>query len=545
MVIFGSSACAKPGQYWHQSARLFSPPSTIYRARSMLPVVPERTGNVITDSHCPLVHHADGATGNHPPDRQEDHTAAVDPARLESHSLPPLNSSETRSAPRTLFSLPQELQDIIFDFAYPRVQADYIHLTEWKTREAFRWRAAHRNYTKKPFPKLLIIEFVVSKVFFIAAAKAWAGNQDFTKGIDFSHSSKGGMQGIVPAFAKTITTDRWRLYLVATAVVNLRSLTLCVDEFEFACIEDEVLAWEDQLGEKHLKQVAKKFSCALKMLSENVTLTTKANDLLTAGVKTTTAWQCNVANLGTYARNRYILGRAEGSTRNRICDAISSSKRHRIYHNSAVTFNTANERSPDTSKTVSPPGDGASSPHCGALLPTTTESSKEKPVFGKKSAHIDHHQPSSPLPDSLGQAQLLAQKTDGKRKLPKAVAGLGKNQERTSDAPVPRVISLPSSKPSAIELSPNSDVVTPHGTASKTGTPRISGVKGTPTLVGAPRSNNGHGKAVQKDGSRSIDHNSKGGLANPAQQHNRMVGDGRIPETVEGLTVLFARFGLG
>ncbi|KAK0803459.1 hypothetical protein LTR91_017197 [Friedmanniomyces endolithicus] len=483
-------------------------------------------------------------------------------ARLEPHALTPSNSSKTRSAPRTLFSLPQELQDIIFDFAYPRVQANYIHLTEWKTREAFRWRAAHRNYTKKPFPKLLINEFFVSKVFFIAAAKAWAGNQDFTKGIDFSHSSKGGMQGIVPAFAKTITTDRWRLYLVATAVVNLRSLTLFVDEFEFACIEDEVLAWEDQLGEKHLKQVAKKFSCALKMLSENVMLTTKANDLLTAGVKTTTAWQCNVANLGTYARNRYILGRAEGSTRNRVCDAISSSKRHRIYHNSAVTFNTANERSPDTSKTVSPPGDGASSPHCGALLPTTTERSKENPVFGKKSAHIDHHQASSPLPDSLGQAQLLTQKPDGKRKLPKAVAGLGKDQERTSDAPVPsvasnsavlltqsgyhsRVISLLSPKPSAIELSPNSDVVTPHGTASKRGTPRISGVKGTPTLAGAPRSNNGHGKAVQKDGSRSIDHNSKGGLANPAQQHNRMVGDGRIPETVEGLTVLFARFGLG
>ncbi|KAK5141838.1 hypothetical protein LTR32_005695 [Rachicladosporium monterosium] len=394
-------------------------------------------------------------------------------------------------------------------------------------------RGAHRNYTKKPFTKLLINEFFVSKVF-IAAAKAWAGNQDFTKGIDFSHSSKGGMQGIVPAFAKTITTDRWRLYLVATAVVNLRSLTLCVDEFEFACIEDEVLAWEDQL----------------------------ANNLLTAGVKTTTAWQCNVANLGTYARNRYILGRAEGSTRNRICDAISSSKRHRIYHNSAVTFNTANERSPDTSKAVSPPGDGASSPHCGALLPTTTESSKEKPVFGKKSAHIDHHQPSSPLSDSLGQAQLLAQKTDGKRKLPKAVTGLGKKQERTSDAPVPsvasnsavlltqsgyhsRVSSLPSSKPPAFQLSPNPDIPTPHGTSSKTGTPRISGAKGTSTLVGAPGSNNGHGKAVQKDGSRSIDHNCKGGLADPAQQRARVVGKSRILETVEGLTVLFARSGLG
>jgi len=149
MVIFGSSACAKPGQYWHQSARLFSPPSTIYRARSMLPVVPERPGNVITDSHCPLVHHADGAIGNQPPDRQEDHTAAVDPAGLEPQSLPSSNPSETRSAPRTLFSLPQELQDIIFDFACPRVQANYIHLTEWKTREAFRWRAGPTEITRR------------------------------------------------------------------------------------------------------------------------------------------------------------------------------------------------------------------------------------------------------------------------------------------------------------------------------------------------------------------------------------------------------------
>ncbi|KAK1062366.1 hypothetical protein LTR74_010339 [Friedmanniomyces endolithicus] len=542
MAIFGSSARAKPGQYWHQSARLFSPPSTVYRARLKLPVVPERTENVITDSHCPLVQHADGATGNRAPDRQENHTAAAGLARLEPPSLPPSNSSKTRSAPRSLFSLPQELQDIIFDFAYPRVQADYIHLTEWKTREAYRWRAAHRDYTKKPFPKLLINEFFVSKSFFIAAAKAWAGNQDFSKGIGFSKSST--------------------LYFVATGAVNLRSLTLRVDDFQFSCIEDEVLAWEDRLGEKHLKQVAELHLYPLKMLSAKVTLTMKANDLSTARVKTTTGWQSNVANLGTYAQNCYFLGQAGKTALYGKGYSTPRSNRHEIYHNSAVMLDTVNERSPGTSKTVSPPGDGASGPLCGALLPTTTKRPEERPVFGKKSAHIDHHQPSFPLPDSLGQAQLLTKNTDGKRKLPKAVAGLGRKQERTSHAPCSfiasnsavlltqsgyhsRVSSLPSPKPPAIQLSPNPDVVEPHGTSSKTGASRISKVKGTPTLVGAPRSNNGHGKAVQKDGSRSIDHTSKGGLAIPALQRTRVAGDGRILETVEGLTVLFARFGLG
>ncbi|KAK1050354.1 hypothetical protein LTR74_017092 [Friedmanniomyces endolithicus] len=562
MVIFGSSGCAKPGQYWHQSARLFSPPSTVYRARSMLPVVPERTGNVITDSPGPLVHHVDGATGNHPPDPQENHTAAVDLARLEPHSLPSSNSSKTRSAPRSLFSLPQELQDIIFDFAYPRVQAGYIHLTEWKTREAKKWRAAHRNYTKKPFPRLLINDLFVSKAFFIAGAKAWAGNQDFSKGMSFCQEPLGKLQGIVPAFAKTATIKNFEVYSVAPSAVNLRSVTLLVPESHFSCIEDEVIAWEDRLDGKHLRQVAERYLFPLKMLSERVTLKLKANDLSTAGVKTTIAWQCNVANLETYAQKLYLMRQAGGSTRDRKDDPTSCSERHKIYHNSAVAFNTINESPPNTGKTVRPPGDGASSSPCGVLLPTTTERSKEKPVFGKKSAHIDHHQPSSPPPDSLGQAQLLPKNTDGKRKSPKAVAALGKKQERTSDAPVPsvasnsavlltqsgyhsRAISLPSPKPSAIQLSPNSDVIAPHGTSLNPGTLRITGVKGNSELAGTPKSNNGHGEAVQKDGSRSIDHDSKGGLANPAQQRTRVLDDGQIPETVGGLTMLFARFRLG
>ncbi|KAK0937578.1 hypothetical protein LTR29_010800 [Friedmanniomyces endolithicus] len=464
-------------------------------------------------------------------------------------------------APRPLLSLPQELQDIIFDFAYPRVQADYIHFTEWKIREAKRWRAANRNYTKKPFPRLLINDFFVSKAFFIAAANAWAGNQDFSKGMSFCQEPLGRLQGIVPAFAKTATVKNFQVYFVAPSAVNLRSLTLLVPESQFSCIEDEVIAWEDQLGEKHLRQVAEKYLFPLKMLSGRVTLKLKANDLSTAGVKTTTAWQSNVANLETYAQKHYILGQAGGSTRNPGDDLTTRSKQHRIYHKSAVMFDTVDKRSPHTGETVRPAGDGASNTLCGALLPTTTKRSKEESVSRKKSAHIDYHQPSSPLPDSLSPAQLLPQKPDGERKLPKAVAGLGRQQERTSDVPVSsiasnsavsptqpgdcgRASSLPSSKTPASQLSPKSDVTTAHGTSSKTGTPRMSGAKGTSTLIGAPLSNSGHGTAVQKDGSRPTDHGLKGGLAVPTQWRTHVRDHDRVPETVEGLTALFAQFGL-
>ncbi|TKA68464.1 hypothetical protein B0A55_09930 [Friedmanniomyces simplex] len=74
------------------------------------------------------------------------------------------------------------------------------------------------------------------------------------------------MEGIIPAFAKTITTDRIGLYDVLEAA-SLRSLTLLVPGSMFLCIEDEVLVWEDELSEKHFQQVADRHLYFLGQLS--------------------------------------------------------------------------------------------------------------------------------------------------------------------------------------------------------------------------------------------------------------------------------------
>lgn len=132
-----------------------------------------------------------------------------------------------------LFGLPQELQDLIFDYAYPRTLCwmNFISRVEWDTREWVAWRQDRTRYTCRPFPEPKVAKFVVFKSFFAAAARAWTGNQVLDEdvwialnyhgsGVETNSSPAGG---IVAAFAKT-------------AIVNLRSLLLLIDRDVFACL---------------------------------------------------------------------------------------------------------------------------------------------------------------------------------------------------------------------------------------------------------------------------------------------------------------------
>ena len=88
-------------------------------------------------------------------------------------------TSSTRSgepAKRHLFSLPQELQDLIFDLAYPRIEGFRVMQTkDWDVIELKRG-LADPNYVARPKPKITVSAFLVSKQFFRTAAKAYVGN---------------------------------------------------------------------------------------------------------------------------------------------------------------------------------------------------------------------------------------------------------------------------------------------------------------------------------------------------------------------------------
>jgi len=74
---------------------------------------------------------------------------------------------------RALFGLPQELQDIIFDLAYPRTDCvKYKGRRSWESHERARRRSNRAAYVAKPFPGPKASEWLVNKRFFQSAARA-------------------------------------------------------------------------------------------------------------------------------------------------------------------------------------------------------------------------------------------------------------------------------------------------------------------------------------------------------------------------------------
>ena len=100
------------------------------------------------------------------------------------HALQVSNtSSEEVRQPITgfrLYDLPQELQDNVFEYAYPRVDDLKIAFKNtWDLDEQYNRRRKGPSYVQRAFPTLKVEAWLVSKRFFRAAAKAWMNAQTF------------------------------------------------------------------------------------------------------------------------------------------------------------------------------------------------------------------------------------------------------------------------------------------------------------------------------------------------------------------------------
>ena len=79
-----------------------------------------------------------------------------------------------------LMNLPQEIQDSIFDLAYPHINGfQFVTKEGWLEREQENFKRSHTEYTERPFPQAKAGDFLVSKKFFLTAARACIGNQTF------------------------------------------------------------------------------------------------------------------------------------------------------------------------------------------------------------------------------------------------------------------------------------------------------------------------------------------------------------------------------
>ncbi|KAK4546239.1 hypothetical protein LTR36_002376 [Oleoguttula mirabilis] len=162
------------------------------------------------------------------------------------------DSDATILGANTLLTSPQELQDLIFDYAYP-AQTDFRPVSRglWDSREKRRRRDNH-DRVLQPFPVLKVNELLVSKTFFVAAARAFVGNQHF-ENIDELLSTNGGIStGMAFQWATSVTVSTWenRVYRLP----SLRSMALKLDQAIFEVLEPKY-AWLETCDQDELKQI--------------------------------------------------------------------------------------------------------------------------------------------------------------------------------------------------------------------------------------------------------------------------------------------------
>ncbi|KAK4951959.1 hypothetical protein LTR10_009879 [Elasticomyces elasticus] len=176
-------------------------------------------------------------------DTQATPTLSIDEQQLVSTS--PKQQESERAAPQqvakvkyaSLFGLPQELRDIIFDLVYyqePGVgsrnrYAEYISLPEWQRIE----RACHRDdpsYTPSQF-QYFVDKLLISKAFFLDAAPAFVKHHArISEEGCFNDTSS--LTGIVRAFTKSTTLRPDPLRRITLPHLVSLKLRLNVDDFE-------------------------------------------------------------------------------------------------------------------------------------------------------------------------------------------------------------------------------------------------------------------------------------------------------------------------
>lgn len=182
--------------------------------------------------------------------------------------------------PRPLFDLPQKALDQIFTLAYGRQQNGKLWFKSgWKNNERRKekeekhrvrelygkrhWRKAWNPTTPLPFPPHKVNEWMVSKRYFRAAAKAWMTAQDFDH-MACDHLKENVSQhllvqsGLFLEFGRAVALKSHNSigWMVRRMVVckSLKSVVITVNVESFKAIADN-LPWVKRLDDDELLKV--------------------------------------------------------------------------------------------------------------------------------------------------------------------------------------------------------------------------------------------------------------------------------------------------
>ncbi|KAK4546047.1 hypothetical protein LTR36_002184 [Oleoguttula mirabilis] len=155
-----------------------------------------------------------------------------------------------------LLTIPQEIQDIIFDFAYPQPSevAKFVGREAFDELEKAKLRINKGDYTIRPFVHNRINEMMVSKKFFVAAALAYVTNQIWKDVLLDEHicAALHEAGGIVCAWASTVSTSGVLTH-PPMHHPRLKNLTVTLSEWMWDDVDDK-FAWEVRYTTDELKR---------------------------------------------------------------------------------------------------------------------------------------------------------------------------------------------------------------------------------------------------------------------------------------------------
>ncbi|KAK3641323.1 hypothetical protein LTR56_011351 [Elasticomyces elasticus] len=222
-----------------------------------------------------------------------------------------------------LFSLPQEMLDMIFKLAYATV--DDLRVISRKGWER-KLESPKTSYHDRNFPVVKVQEFLVSKEYFVNAAKAFIANRTvcpsgFAEVYDIYDFAK---QGIGRAWGREL---RCSVYAVPRACMwSLKSLIVTLSEVFFvSCLQPGPAIWECEYGEadfRKLRSLGKLLN--LRGLTHfSLIVTTGQHYIHTADDRL--HWSRNVQRLDTLIRSQVLQPKAENTSTYRASGVHTSS----------------------------------------------------------------------------------------------------------------------------------------------------------------------------------------------------------------------------
>ncbi|KAK4897541.1 hypothetical protein LTR27_004685 [Elasticomyces elasticus] len=152
-------------------------------------------------------------------------------------------ASNEAQPPCHFFALPVEMQDMIFELAYPTTNAKIIFKHEWQEEQDDLYKRDRTSYVPAAFPDYKVSELMVSKKFFVGAARAYMGAQHWTD--DTTSALLADQCGLFYEYARHISLpDTW-LVGDAANCPRLASLEVELDGYDFDDMRRGLHMWED------------------------------------------------------------------------------------------------------------------------------------------------------------------------------------------------------------------------------------------------------------------------------------------------------------